>query len=322
MTLNVRRAPYRLPASVERAVAVEISGTVYIAGGLDASGTTASGVFALDPGTGKLTHAGDLPQPVHDAAGALIGGKLFVFGGGSSVGTDLVQTFDPATGGATVTGHLPVALSDLAATTVGATTYLVGGYDGSQPRREIYATTDGRAFRTVARLPVGLRYPAVTAVGNTIVVAGGEKAGGLSDAVYAFDTTGGRVRTIAHLSAPLGYAAAFTLGGLAYVAGGRNAGGAAVASIVSIDPASGTLRRRLGFRGPWRTRPWRPDPRRSSSSAGGPGPRSMRSSWQTCARVRASRSRPRPSRPPPPRPPSGRSRDCSWSPTAATTGCW
>ena len=222
-------------------MAAAISGTVYIAGGLDSSGTTANGVFGLDAATGRLTHAGDLPTPVHDAAVAVIGGKLVVFGGGSSVGTNLVQTFDPLTGRATVSGHLPVALSDLAAATVGATTYLVGGYDGSQPRREVYATTDGRAFHTVARLPVGLRYPAVTAVGNTVVVAGGETSGGLSDAVYAFDAPGGTVRTLAHLSAPLGYAAAFTLGGLAYVAGGRNAGGAAVASVVSIDPTSGTV---------------------------------------------------------------------------------
>jgi hypothetical protein len=145
---------------------------VYIAGGLDPSGTTARGVFRLDSVTGGLTQAGNLPQAVHDSAAASIGGKLCVFGGGSWVGTDLVQTFDPATGGATVTGHLPVALSDLAAATVGNTTYLVGGYDGSRPRREIYATTNGRTFSMVARLSVGLRYPAVTAVGNTIVIAG------------------------------------------------------------------------------------------------------------------------------------------------------
>lgn len=241
MALSVHAAGYRLAAPVERAVAVGASGVVYIAGGLDTSGTSVSGVFQLDPGTGKLTQTGNLPQPVHDAAGSIVGGKLAVFGGGSSVGTDLVQTFNPATDRASITGHLPVALSDLAAATVGGTPYLVGGYDGSQPRREIYATTDGRTFQIVARMPVGLRYPAVTAVGSTIVIAGGETAGGLSDAVYAFDTAGGNVRTLGHLPAPVAHAAAFTLGRLAFVAGGRNRAGRAVASTVVIDPRSGSV---------------------------------------------------------------------------------
>ncbi len=240
-TLHVGVAPYRLAAPVERSVTGAIAGSVYIAGGLDASGTTASGVYCMNPRSGHLTSAGDLPQPVHDAAAAVIGGTLVVFGGGSSAGTDLVQTFDPRTGSAAITGHLPVALSDLSAGTVGTTTYLVGGYDGSQPRREIYATTDGRTFTTVARLPVGLRYPAVTAVGTALVIAGGETATGETDAVYVLDTTSGSVRAVAHLAAPLGHAAAFTLGDLAYVVGGRAAAGNATSSAVSIDPATGVV---------------------------------------------------------------------------------
>ena len=149
MVLSVRVAPYRLAAPVERAVAVGIGGSVYIAGGLDASGTTASGVFRMNAATGALTHVGDLPQAVHDAAGALMGGKIVVFGGGSSVGTDTVQTFDPSSGTATVTGHLPVALSDLSSATVGSTTYLVG-----RLRRLAAASRDLRDDRR-AHLPDG-----------------------------------------------------------------------------------------------------------------------------------------------------------------------
>jgi hypothetical protein len=78
-----------------------------------------------------------------------------------------------------VIGHLPVALSDLSAAVVGRTVYLVGGYDGNTPRPEIYATTDGRTFRTMAALPLGLRYAAVTVLGATAVIAGGQTANGL-----------------------------------------------------------------------------------------------------------------------------------------------
>ena len=156
--LQISVAPYRLDAPVQREVAVSDGTTVYLAGGLDVSDTSASGVFALDPTTGRLRQIGSVPSAFHDAAGAMIGGKVFIFGGGAAAGSNLVQTFDPATGTATVAGHLPVALSDLSAATVGDTVYLVGGYDGQVPRREIYATTDGATFRVAGRLPVGLRY--------------------------------------------------------------------------------------------------------------------------------------------------------------------
>ena len=99
------------------------------------------GVFSLETRTGHLANLGST-QNVFDAAGAMIGGRLVVFGGGSSAGTDIVQAFDLATGTSSAIGHLPLALSDLSSAVVGNTVYLVGGYDGITPRAEIYATTD------------------------------------------------------------------------------------------------------------------------------------------------------------------------------------
>ena len=46
-----------------------------------------------------------------------------------------------------------------------------GGYDGQAPRREIYATTDGRRFDQVGTLPVGLRYAAVASDGGALSVS-------------------------------------------------------------------------------------------------------------------------------------------------------
>ena len=80
----------------------------------------------LHPATGRLTSLGTLAVPVHDATGVMIGSRLFVFGGGSSSSTDLVQEFDPATRTGSVVGHLPVPLSDLGSAAVGGTIYLVG----------------------------------------------------------------------------------------------------------------------------------------------------------------------------------------------------
>ena len=241
---SFRMARYRLPFPVQREVAVASGTDVLLAGGLDASGDSTAGVSSLDPATGKVVWLGSMSSPFHDAAGAMIGGRLFVFGGGASAGSDLVRTFDPAGRTASVAGHLPVPLSDLAAASVGNTVYLVGGYDGSLPRPEIYATTDGRRFQRVGTLPRGLRYPAVTAVGSTLVIAGGQAATGPVDTVLGFDTAAGTTTRLGRLPAPTAGATAFTVGSLAYVAGGRDALGRAVDTVTSVDPATREVRAR------------------------------------------------------------------------------
>jgi hypothetical protein len=242
-TLKIAPA-YRLPAPVEREVAVAEGGIVYLAGGLDAGGASVAGVFSLDPATGKVTSLGSMPNAFHDAAGAMVDGRLVVFGGGPSTGTDIVQAFDPGSGTGSVIGHLPVALSDLQAASVGSTVYLIGGYDGTSPRDEIYATTDGRRFHVVAHLPNGVRYPAVTVLGSTILIAGGQTSVSEASAdVFSFDTRAGTVHRIGGLPTPLAHASAFTLGDLAYVAGGRTASGSLLSNVSSIDPATGGVKR-------------------------------------------------------------------------------
>jgi outer membrane protein assembly factor BamB len=239
--MRVKSATYSLAAPVQREIAVLDGRTAYLAGGLDASDTSAAGVFALNTATGTLTSLGSMPTAFHDAAGAMLDGKVFVFGGGVTEGSDTVQMFDPSTRTARIIGHLPVPLSDLSAATVGNTAYLIGGYDGHTPRDEIYATTDGRSFRVVGHLPTGLRYAAATAVGSTIVIAGGQGVNGPVDTVTAFETTTATVSQLGTLPEPVAHAAAVTISGTAYVIGGRDASDHAVATVVSVDPAAGTI---------------------------------------------------------------------------------
>jgi hypothetical protein len=239
--LAIRPASYRLLAPIQRTVTVRNGGSVVIAGGLDASGSTVGGVFVLNPTSGHLAELGSLATAVHDATGVMIGTRLFVFGGGSATSSDVVQAFDLATRTGAVVGHLPHPLSDLASATIGGTTYLVGGYDGRIPRREIYATTDGLRFRLVGRLPLGLRYPAVAAVGDTVIVAGGTSTRGASSTVYAFDPSSGAVRGIGTLPHAIAHAAAFGLGGDVYVVGGTEGSGRTDATVSRIDPGTGGL---------------------------------------------------------------------------------
>ena len=238
---KVAPASFALPAPVSREVAVMAGDRVYLAGGLDASGQSASGVFALNPGNGRIVQLGSVPDPFHDAAGAVIGARLFIFGGGAAQATRAVQAFDLATRTGSVVGSLPVPLSDLAAVTVGSTVYLIGGYDGQSPQSAIYATTDGLRFRRVGTLPEGLRYPAAAAVGSTIVVAGGVGPSGPASTVEAFDVATGRVATIGRLPRPVAHAAAIAAGGEVYVVGGAGPSGP-VATVTRVDPSTRSVR--------------------------------------------------------------------------------
>jgi hypothetical protein len=231
----VRTAPFRLPAPVQREVAVAVGPAIVIAGGLDGSGQSTNGVFRLDPANGRLTRLGTVPQPFHDAAGALIGNRLFVFGGGSAISSSAVQSFDLRTARGGVVGRLPRAISDLAAVSVGSATYLVGGFDGVRPRAEIYRTTDGRHFALVGRLPIGVRYPAVAAAGSTLVVAGGVTPSGTSSSVYTFTLPNGPARRLGLLTRPTAHAVATALGTTAYVVGGVDSSGRTVGAATGID---------------------------------------------------------------------------------------
>ena len=193
-----------------------------------------------------MTQLGTLPLPFHDAAGAILGRTLFVFGGGSAASTSTVQTFDLSTDRGQVVGSLPTPLSDVVSTAVGKAVYLVGGFDGRAPRREIYRTLDGREFTVAGRLPIGLRYPAVAAVDGKIVIAGGVSARGTSAAVYVFDPSNHRITLLGVLPRPVAHAAAFSSGGIVFVLGGVDSTGALVGSITEIDPRT---RRILGVRG-------------------------------------------------------------------------
>jgi YVTN family beta-propeller protein len=242
VALAAAPASFALPSPVERELALVDRGKVILAGGLDAGGHSTSGVYALTTATGRVVRLGHMPQAFHDAAGAIVSGRLLVFGGGPETGTSTVQSFDLATGYSSVISHLPLALSDLSAATVAGTVYLVGGFDGVTPQRTIYATRDGRTFRPVGALPIGLRYPAVVSDGSALVIAGGISSRGPVSSVYRFDPAARTLTSLGHLPARIGHASAFSLAGRVYVAGGLDSGASPVDSVTLVDAAARRIR--------------------------------------------------------------------------------
>ena len=203
------------------------------AGGLSDAGVSTGTVFRYSPGAGARAST-PLPSPIHDAAAAVLGDRVLVFGGGVSEGSDRIVQLLP--GRPRLIGTLPQALSDLVAAQIGNTDYVAGGWNGVATNRDIYAVGADVRLRTVARLPTGVRYPAVGALAGKLVVAGGELTSGDPTArVWSFDPATGGVAALPSLPAPIDHATGAVLAGGFYVIGGLRKGNLSSA-IYSIAP--------------------------------------------------------------------------------------
>jgi DNA-binding beta-propeller fold protein YncE len=249
LALQVTPAPYQLPAAISREDVLADGSRLLVLGGLTSPSASTDAVTALDPVTGATHAAARLVTATHDAAGAMLGGRAFVFGGGLATSVATVQAVTPGRVAA-VAGQLPTVRSDLSAVTVGSVAYLVGGYDGTTYRPSVLATGDGLHFRTAARLPVPVRYAAVAMLGTQIWVFGGETTNGPTSAVQRIDSGTGRASVVGHLPQPVDGASAVTLGGQVYLAGGQVAAGSGAGapaplttsgSVSILDPGTGRL---------------------------------------------------------------------------------
>ncbi|MGH7904074.1 MAG: hypothetical protein ACREPA_08105, partial [Candidatus Dormibacteraceae bacterium] len=237
-SLAAAAAPWRLPAPLSRTVTLATGGRLLVLGGLDAAGGSTAAVLSIQPSTGAVARAGRLRLPTHDAAGAILGGTAFVFGGGAAMSIDDVQAFRPgpgAGGEGGIAGHLPRPRSDVVAATSGAEAMLAGGYDGQSAALSVLATTDGSHFRVLGRLPHAVRYAAAAVLGRYLYVIGGEWSGRPVPYVQRLDLATGGAAVVGGLAVPTGHAAALVLDGELWVLGGRTAVGATDA-ILRMDP--------------------------------------------------------------------------------------
>jgi outer membrane protein assembly factor BamB len=219
--------PWSLATPLSREVAVPSShlGGLLLLGGIS-GGSSDRGIYRVSSTTGAASLVGNLPQATHDAAGVLLAGSTFVFGGGASQSTATTQRLS-ANGVSAVAGQLSTARSDASAVTLGGTAYLVGGYDGSAMDATVLATTNGHSFRSVVDLLVPVRYAAVATLGGRIYVLGGQNAQGqIVASVQIIDPTSRTIRLGPGLPSPLAGAAAGVLGGTIYLAGGLSGSGA------------------------------------------------------------------------------------------------
>jgi N-acetylneuraminic acid mutarotase len=242
MALQLMPAPYQLSAAVSREVVLPGPDGLLLLGGLTSHDASTDSVTGLDPATGATRAEGRLPAATHDAAGVFLGGRAYLFGGGTAASVPTIQAFTPAAtlaGGsqAEVVGRLPAARSDASGVTAGSMAYVIGGYDGTSWDPRVLATHDGQHFQTAARLPVPVRYAAVAAAAGEIWVFGGQAPAGATDAIQRIGPVTGAATVVGHLPRPLQGATAIVLDGQIYVAGGKS-GGFTSSMVYRFDPAT------------------------------------------------------------------------------------
>jgi N-acetylneuraminic acid mutarotase len=237
------RSLFDLGAPVQDPASASIGpGQFVLLGGLTAADTSTDNVIVA--GLASSAVRASLPNAQHDAQAALLGGHVYVFGGGQFTQYDHILAYDPQTNSIETAGALPSAASDVAVTGNGSTAYVIGGFDGVDWLNTVLAFTPGAPPRVLARLPVALRYAAAAAVDGYLLIVGGSTPTGISDAIYRIDPGTGAVSVLGHLPTGVTHAGAGVIRSTVYVVGGR---GELVtdryADVWAIDPSTGTIRR-------------------------------------------------------------------------------
>ena len=131
-----------LPAPVQLPGLARVGTAVLAAGGLDRADTSTSDIVRAGPGAPR--RVGALPAAVHDVGAAALGGRLYVFGGGSAAGpTDRITAVTPGGPRRAPSDGCRWRCRTATAVTLGGTVYVIGGDAVSG------------ALRSVLRLPAG-----------------------------------------------------------------------------------------------------------------------------------------------------------------------
>ncbi|GAB6066852.1 kelch repeat-containing protein [Methylothermus subterraneus] len=192
-------------------------------------------VEVYDPAKDRWRPAAPLPKPLHHAAAASVGGRLFVLGGFAPSLTsiwnpvDTVFEYLPAENRWLARRPMPTPRGALAAAVLDGKIFAIGGYDGQRSVAvvEVY-DPDVDTWQPVASLSVPRDHLAAAAVGGRVYAIGGRVDLNYRrnlGVVEAYDPGSGRWRQIKPLPTPRSGIAAAVLEGMVVVVGGESGEG-------------------------------------------------------------------------------------------------
>ncbi|MFI6760480.1 S8 family serine peptidase [Micromonospora sp. NPDC050417] len=204
------------------------------------AGNSAAAAPAIDP---AWTRVANTPAAVFDNAAAVIDGKVYSVGGGTSSGNERkTWVLDPETNAWSTLADMPTARSKASAAAVGGKLYVIGGWSASGApvaSVDVFDPATG-AWSTVA----GATNPAPRAAAGTAIVDGKVYlVGGCADGTCTsskntviFDPASGTFSTGADYPIAVGWMSCGGIGGAVYCGGGA-AGTTTFTDAFVYDPA-------------------------------------------------------------------------------------
>ncbi len=203
-----------LPQPRASATAVTVGATAYLVGGDSGTGPDPD-ILATSDGRNFSTVAA-LAVPVDSPAVAVLGSKLYVFGGLATAGAasghpvNTIQVVNLTTHKVTAAGHLPEPLAGASAVALGQRVLLAGG-DSAPPGAQSHGST------TVAGASTSTAAPAASSVST----------------VWSFDPSSATCTAVGHLSVAVSHAGVAVVASTAWLVGGES-GGTAVSAVQSL----------------------------------------------------------------------------------------
>ena len=155
-SMPVTNDPSGAPITGRRDVAAAMVGTkFFVVGGQSQTSAIVGTNQSYDPATNTWTTGAVLPAPRYGAAGASIGGKMYVIGGSTSTGAvATVSVFDPSTNRWTNVASLPQPRTYAAAAVLNGEIYVGGGSDAAGNRSaSVWRYSSASGWRVVTALP-------------------------------------------------------------------------------------------------------------------------------------------------------------------------
>jgi len=168
-----------LPAVRSDLSAVTIGPKAYVLGGYD--GTTPDPAVLATADGSSFEQVAELKVPARYLATAVVGARIFAFGGETAGGaaTNAIQEINPAQGTTRVIGRLPRAVSHAAAVVLGGYIYVLGGEANGTATDRVWQFDPATGKVAAApSLPLAISGGAAVGAGQTAYLLGGTGAGG------------------------------------------------------------------------------------------------------------------------------------------------
>lgn len=232
-----------MPTNRRSAAGGLIGGKIYVAAGVNNTGSPTNATHVYDPAADTWTAKANIPASLAQLASAVYGGKLYTFGGqtsGASTATANAYCYDPGANTWVTRAAMPAARTSCRAAAIDGKIYVTGGVTAAAAYTPFLYAYDpvANSWSTKAAPPASFTQSEVVVFQGKVWVLGGQASGGaFTAAVYAYDPPTDTWTTKRQLPSPRASVAAVEgADGKLNVFGGTDVNGSVTDTTLVYDP--------------------------------------------------------------------------------------